>query len=70
MNESIRQQFPALAREVGGRPAAYLDGPGGTQTPRAVIDAMSGVLAAGVSNLGGNPHRAWNWPPHRPAPGP
>jgi cysteine desulfurase family protein (TIGR01976 family) len=32
---------------------AYLDGPGGTQTPQLVIDAMSGPLRHGVSNLGG-----------------
>ena len=32
---------------------AYLDGPGGTQTPQSVIDAMSRVLEHGVSNLGG-----------------
>jgi cysteine desulfurase family protein (TIGR01976 family) len=35
-----RDQFPALQRTVGGRPVAYLDGPGGTQVPRSVIDAM------------------------------
>ncbi len=51
--EVARARFPALARDVGGRPAAYLDGPGGTQTPQEVIDAMGGVLADGVSNLGG-----------------
>jgi cysteine desulfurase family protein (TIGR01976 family) len=33
--------------------AAYLDGPGGTQVPQEVIDAMAGVLHDGVSNLGG-----------------
>ena len=32
---------------------AYLDGPGGTQVPRAVIEAMARPLQAGVSNLGG-----------------
>ena len=30
----VRSQFPALKRTIDGRPAAYLDGPGGTQTPR------------------------------------
>ena len=29
----VRSQFPALRRMVDGQPAAYLDGPGGTQTP-------------------------------------
>ncbi len=32
---------------------AYLDGPGGTQVPKSVIDAMTAVLEQGVSNLGG-----------------
>jgi cysteine desulfurase family protein (TIGR01976 family) len=45
--------FPALHRREHGHPVAYLDGPGGTQVPRAVIDAMGGVLSHGVSNLGG-----------------
>ncbi|HLF43291.1 MAG TPA: cysteine desulfurase-like protein [Acidimicrobiia bacterium] len=51
--DSVRAQFPALNRLEGNRPAAYLDGPGGTQVPQQVIDAMSGVLGDGVSNLGG-----------------
>ncbi|MGH8870918.1 MAG: cysteine desulfurase-like protein [Acidimicrobiia bacterium] len=51
--DSIRAQFPALFRTENGRPVAYLDGPGGTQVPQRVIDAMSGVLTQGVSNLGG-----------------
>ncbi|MGH7526558.1 MAG: aminotransferase class V-fold PLP-dependent enzyme, partial [Gemmatimonadales bacterium] len=40
----IRQQFPALDRRFGGRPIAYFDGPGGTQTPRAVVEAMTDYL--------------------------
>ena len=52
-SNAIRAQFPALARTVNGQPAAYLDGPGGTQVPQRVIDAMSGFLARGGSNLGG-----------------
>lgn len=52
--ESIRTRFPALARIEAGQPAAYLDGPGGTQVPETVIEAMSAVLEAGVSNLGGD----------------
>jgi cysteine desulfurase family protein (TIGR01976 family) len=51
--EHVRSQFPALARTENGREVAYLDGPGGTQVPQSVIDAMSGVLRKGVSNLGG-----------------
>ncbi len=48
---AIRSQFPALRREVAHRQAVYADGPGGTQVPRAVIDAMSEVLTAGAGNL-------------------
>ncbi|MEX1249118.1 MAG: cysteine desulfurase-like protein, partial [Acidimicrobiia bacterium] len=51
--DRIRSQFPALNRNDDGIQAAYLDGPGGTQVPQAVIDAMAGVLRAGVSNVGG-----------------
>lgn len=51
--KAARDQFPALTRMVGDRPAIYADGPGGTQVPQRVIDAMSGFLAAGGSNLGG-----------------
>jgi len=51
--ESIRDHFPALTRTSGGREVAYLDGPGGTQVPRGVIEAMGDVLRLGVSNLGG-----------------
>jgi len=51
--DTIRSRFPALTRMDNGAPAAYLDGPGGTQTPREVIEAMAGALREGVSNLGG-----------------
>lgn len=40
MNETLRQQFPALQRRHEGRPLIYLDGPAGTQVPQSVIDAM------------------------------
>ena len=51
--DKARRQFPALSRVENGYPVAYLDGPGGTQVPQTVIDAMSAVLSDGVSNLGG-----------------
>lgn len=50
---AVRSEFPSLTRQVGSEPAAYLDGPGGTQVPSRVIDAMSGFLARGGSNLHG-----------------
>ncbi|MCB8977016.1 MAG: cysteine desulfurase-like protein [Ardenticatenaceae bacterium] len=49
----LRAQFPALQLEVDGKTAVYLDGPGGTQVPQSVIDAMSGYLHHGGSNSGG-----------------
>ncbi len=52
--DRIRSMFPALSRTENGRPVAYLDGPGGTQVPQRVIDAMGDVLTKGVSNLGGD----------------
>jgi cysteine desulfurase family protein (TIGR01976 family) len=39
-----RAQFPALERVHNGFPVAYFDGPGGTQVPRSVVDAMSQYL--------------------------
>ena len=40
----IRAQFPALQRTHGGLPVAYFDGPGGTQVPRRVVDAMNDYM--------------------------
>ena len=42
--EEIRTHFPALERTHGGEPVAYFDGPGGTQVPRAVVEAVSDYL--------------------------
>ena len=42
--EEIRQCFPALARTHNGYPVAYFDGPGGTQVPRTVVEAMNDYL--------------------------
>lgn len=50
---AVRGQFPALERVVGGRPAAYLDAPGGTQTPRRVLDAVVDYLVGHNSNIHG-----------------
>jgi len=49
----IRAQFPALAQTVNGHPAAFLDGPGGTQVPQRVIDAISDYLRRDNANTGG-----------------
>ncbi len=49
----VRSQFPALAMKVNGYRAAFFDGPGGTQVPQRVIDAMGGYLAASNANTHG-----------------
>ena len=38
--DAIRARFPALSLEHDGRPMAFFDGPGGTQVPDTVIDAV------------------------------
>lgn len=50
---AVRAHFPALERLHDGHPVAYLDGPGGTQVPRACIDAVAAHLAAGSANTHG-----------------
>ncbi|HEY5940607.1 MAG TPA: cysteine desulfurase-like protein [Gemmatimonadales bacterium] len=40
----LRSAFPALDRRHRGHPVAYFDGPGGTQVPRPVVDAMTDYL--------------------------
>ena len=49
----IRAQFPSLAQTVNGHPAVFFDGPGGTQVPQRVIDAISGYLRRDNANSGG-----------------
>jgi cysteine desulfurase family protein (TIGR01976 family) len=49
----VRSQFPSLAQTVGGQPAVFLDGPGGTQVPQRVIDAVAEYLAHSNANTCG-----------------
>ena len=49
----VRAQFPSLAQTVAGKPAVFLDGPGGTQVPQRVIDAISDYLSRNNANTGG-----------------
>ena len=42
--DEIRASFPAMRRIHAGMPVAYLDGPGGTQVPRQVVEAMDDYL--------------------------
>ncbi|MGN6251211.1 MAG: cysteine desulfurase-like protein [Marmoricola sp.] len=45
--DAVRRDFPALAEGI-----AYFDGPGGTQVPRQVADAMAATMTSGISNRG------------------
>jgi cysteine desulfurase family protein (TIGR01976 family) len=49
----VRSQFPSLAQTVNGHPATFLDGPGGTQVPQRVVDAISDYLKRNNANTGG-----------------
>jgi cysteine desulfurase family protein (TIGR01976 family) len=51
--EALRRQFPALAIEDGGRPVALFDGPGGTQVPQTVIDAVADYYRTSNANHDG-----------------
>src|SRR5437762_369818 len=42
--EEMRRCFPALARTHNGYPVAYFDGPGGSDLPRTVVEAINGYL--------------------------
>jgi cysteine desulfurase family protein (TIGR01976 family) len=42
--DQVRAEFPALLRHHHGHPVAYFDGPGGTQVPRTVGDAVLDYL--------------------------
>jgi cysteine desulfurase family protein (TIGR01976 family) len=42
--EAIRRHFPALERRHEGEHVAYFDGPGGTQVPSVVVEAMRDYL--------------------------
>jgi len=50
----LRSQFPALQQiNEKGRPYVYFDGPGGTQVPQVVIDAMADYFKNANANCGG-----------------
>ena len=51
---AIRARFPALRREQDGSPVVFLDGPGGTQVPEPVIDAVAGYYRTMNANSGGS----------------
>ena len=49
----VRAQFPSLSQTVNGQPATFLDGPGGTQVPQRVVDAISDYLTHNNANTCG-----------------
>ncbi len=51
--DDLRRQFPALQSIVAGKQPIFLDGPGGTQVPQAVIHAISHYLSTCNANHGG-----------------
>jgi cysteine desulfurase family protein (TIGR01976 family) len=51
--DAVRARFPALALEHDGRPMAFFDGPGGTQVPDTVIDAVVRYYRESNANHGG-----------------
>jgi len=50
---SIRSQFPSLQRRPNKLPMIFLDGPGGTQVPNSVIDAISDYYKTSNANTHG-----------------
>jgi cysteine desulfurase family protein (TIGR01976 family) len=54
--DSIRADFPALRRREGTHDVAYFDGPGGTQVPQHVADAVTDYL------LHHNANTHWAYP--------
>jgi cysteine desulfurase/selenocysteine lyase len=47
----VRADFPILAREIHGKPLAYLDNAASSQKPRAVIEAMAQFYRAHYANI-------------------
>ena len=50
--EKIRGSFPSLSRKFNEREAVYFDGPGGSQVPQSVADAVSNYLLNNNANTG------------------
>lgn len=46
-----REDFPILAREINGKPLAFLDSAASTQKPNAVLDAMDRFARSSYANI-------------------
>ena len=71
--EAVRDHFPALKRRHHDIPVAYFDGPGGTQVPLRVAEAMTNYLLTTTRTPIGSTRRASrptprSWPRARPSP--
>jgi cysteine desulfurase family protein (TIGR01976 family) len=51
--QAVRRRFPALAGPDGEQPRALFDGPGGTQVPETVIEAVANYYRESNANAGG-----------------
>jgi cysteine desulfurase family protein (TIGR01976 family) len=49
----VRYRFPAISQEIEGRIPVFFDGPGGSQVPGTVLDAMSHYLVTSNANAHG-----------------
>jgi len=52
--DGLRARFPALSLTHEGRPMAFFDGPGGTQVPDTVIEAVAAYYRTSNANAGGD----------------
>jgi cysteine desulfurase family protein (TIGR01976 family) len=52
--EALRARFPALGLREDGRPMVFFDGPGGTQVPDTVIEAVADYFRTSNANSGGD----------------
>ena len=50
--EQIRSRFPGLNRQINGQQAIFFDGPGGSQSPESVGDAVKHYLLHQNANVG------------------
>jgi len=55
--ETLRRDFPVLARQVNGKPLCYLDNAASSQRPRAVIDTISRYYENSHANVHRGVHR-------------
>ena len=51
--EKVRRDFPVFERRIAGKPIAFFDGPGGSQVPRQVAEAIADYLLLHNANTHG-----------------